>query len=97
MDTQKIRTIVIATLTAASFFILISWIFPGCLFCDGVFNIFLVMLRWTCIPVILFAVLVFAAMSGWTVSIGWKLLIAILHIIFACVGALWICFWWSVA
>ncbi|MHC4740739.1 MAG: hypothetical protein ACYS8Z_02440 [Planctomycetota bacterium] len=94
MDEKKTRTIVIVTPTFLSFFILTSWIFGICLGIESLDAFFRETPRWGSFAVILFAVFVFAKMYHWPVSVGWKLLTAVVHIIFALAALFWIWLCW---
>lgn len=97
MDERKTRTIFIVTLTVISFFILTSWIFPGLVCGRSAFEFFFgYILRYGCFAVIPFALFVFAVMWDWTVSVGWKPLIAFLHIFFALAALFWIWVLWLI-
>jgi len=94
MDMHRTRTIVIATLTATSVFILFSPVVSHYLCGETVVSFFWDMLVWASFAVFPFAVLTFAAMWGWRFPPELKMILVMVHLILAAVAAFWVWFFW---
>lgn len=89
IGTQRTRSIVIATATAASAIMLFSpFIVPYLSGHSDEKIVFLLMLRCGCIAAVPILILVFFTMSGWTASPGWKVSVVTFHTIFLFLAAL---------
>lgn len=95
MDMQRARTILIATLTAASGLMMFVPVYATAFCSESVDNwVSTHIYCWGSLAVFPFAVLVLIAMWGWNASFGWKISILIFHMLFGCIAfaGLFICF-----